>query len=82
MIMPNTKGFIKDDTFYLRKTYLYDDSEDMEEFEGIVGDKDLSVTVEYSADHVEGPFTTFSPSRVEKVLVGQGLRRRSGRQRL
>ncbi len=52
-IMSNITESIRDDAFYLRKTYLYNDSEDMEEFEGIVRDKDLSVTVEHHDDHVD-----------------------------
>ncbi len=52
-IMSNITESIRDDAFYLRKTYPYNDSEDMEEFEGAVRDKDLSVTVKYSDDHVD-----------------------------
>ncbi len=55
--MSSTVGFMEDGTFYLRKTYRHDDSEDMEEFEGLLG-SDLSVTVEYFDDHVD---VTFSP---------------------
>lgn len=49
--MPSLRGFIEDGSLYLRKTYRYDDSEDMEEFEGIIRDEDL--TVEYFDDHVD-----------------------------
>ncbi len=56
--MPDTRGLMKDGVFYLRKTYSYGDSEDMEEFEGIMQDEDLSVTVEHYDDHVT---VTFSP---------------------
>lgn len=53
MIMPDTNGFMKGGVFHLRKTYRYGDSGDMEEFEGIVRDEELSVTVEYHDDHVD-----------------------------
>ncbi len=56
--MPSTEGLMKDGSFYLRKTYKYNNSEDMEEFEGIMRDEDLTMTVEYFDDHVE---VTFSP---------------------
>jgi len=59
MIVPNTNGFIEDDTFYLRKTYLYNDSDDMEEFEGLLG-SDLPIFVEYFDDHVD---VIFRPGR-------------------
>ncbi len=56
--MSSTVGFMEDGTFYLRKTYRHDDSDDMEELEGIMRDEDLSVTVEHYDDHVT---VTFSP---------------------
>ncbi len=57
--MPDTRGLMKDGVFHLRKTYRYDDSEDMEEFEGLLG-SDLPVSVEYFDDHVE---VIFRPDR-------------------
>ena len=58
-IMSNTTGSVRDAAFYLRKTYLYNDSEDMEEFEGLLG-SDLPVSVEYFDDHVD---VMFRPDR-------------------
>ncbi len=58
-IMSNITESIRDDAFYLRKTYPYNDSEDMEEFEGLLG-SDLPVSVEYFDDHVD---VMFRPDR-------------------
>ncbi len=57
IIMSSTVGLMKDGVFHLRKTYRYGDSEDMEEFEGLLG-SDMPFSVEYFDDHVD---VTFSP---------------------
>ncbi len=57
--MPDTSGFMKDGVFHLRKTYRYSDSEDMEEFEGLLG-SDMPVSAEYFDDHVD---VIFRPGR-------------------
>lgn len=54
--MHSPKGSTRDGAFYLRVTYRYDDSEDMEQFIRIMREEDLSVTVDYYDDHVDVTF--------------------------